>query len=94
MDISVLFCADEDKVMRDNLHRVKRHKKVLFIASAEVDLDKIMGKLCIGLCPVKRMRTKLKIKRDDKLFKNLANLKYLTNALINQTCMYEEISPE
>jgi hypothetical protein len=44
--------------------------------------------------PRERMRTKLKIKRDDKLFKNLANLKYLTNALINQTCMHEEISAE
>jgi len=94
VDISVLVCAVEDKVMRDNSHRVERHTDVLFIASAEVDLDKILGKLCIGLCIVKRMRTKLKIKRDNKLFKNLANLKYLSTTLINQTCMHEEIRAE
>jgi len=94
VDISVLVSANEDKVMRDNLHRVKRHTEVLFIASAEVDLDKKkVGKLCIGLCLVKRMRTKLKIKRD-KLFKNLANLKYLATTLINQSCMHEEIRVE
>jgi len=47
LDISVLVYADEDKVMRHNLHTAKRHTKVLFIASSEGDLDKIMGKLCI-----------------------------------------------
>lgn len=31
--------------MRDNLHTVKRHTEVLFIARAEADLDKILGKL-------------------------------------------------
>ena len=73
MDISVLAYADENKVMRDNLHRVKRHTEVLFIASAEDDLDKILRILGVHLCLVKRMQVKLKIKRDNKLFKILAN---------------------
>lgn len=83
MDISVLVCADEDEVIGENLHRVKRHTEVLFIAIAEVVLDKILGKLSICLCFVKRMQAKLQIKATNKLFKNLANLKYLGTTLIN-----------
>jgi hypothetical protein len=45
LDISVLVYADENKLMRDNLHTVKRPTEVLFFARAEVDLDKILGKL-------------------------------------------------
>jgi hypothetical protein len=37
------------------------------------------------------MQVKLKIKRNNKLFKNLANLEYLATTLINQNCMHEEI---
>jgi hypothetical protein len=44
LDISVLVYADEDKIMGDNLHTVKRHTEVLFITSAEVDLEKNVGK--------------------------------------------------
>jgi len=47
LDRSVLVYADKNKVMRGNLHTVKRHAEVLFIASAKVDLDKILGKICI-----------------------------------------------
>lgn len=49
MDISVVVCADEDEVMGENLHRVKGHTEALFIASAEVVLHKILGKLSICL---------------------------------------------
>ena len=82
--------------MRENLHTVKRHTEVLFIASAEVDLDKILGRVCISLWIVKRMQAKLKIKRgtSNKLFKNLANLEYLGTTLINQNSMQEEIGAE
>jgi len=47
--------------------------------------------VCIVLCLVKRMQVKLKIKRNNKLYKNLANLEYLGTILINQNCMHEEI---
>jgi hypothetical protein len=94
LDISVLVYDDEDKIMGDNLHTVKRHMEGLFIVSAEVDLDKIMGKLSICLCLVKRMQAKSKIKTANALFINLANLKYLGTTLINQNCMHEEIRAE
>jgi hypothetical protein len=98
--VSVLAYAGENKVLRDNLHTVKRHAEVLIITSAEVNLDKILGKLYIYIyiylfiCLVKRMQAKLKIKRYDKLFKNLANLEHFGTTPINQNCMHEEIREE